>query len=283
MQFAGAIDIHVNSGPCFMPRVGNALDMARVAAAAGVGGWVFLSHHESTVGRAGIVEFAIPGFRCAGGVVLNDYVGGLNPAAVRGCFLSGGRFLWFPTLHAENHTKVVGKGRAGVGPGDPAAGSGIRILDAAGNLLPEAIECIEIAKAHDGIVGSGHVGMDEIEVLVDYCVSRDVPVVINHPYFIVLGPEEFFAAMARKGAWIEVCGAVVMPVHPVASLEQIASLIKACGAQRCVLASDGGSVQLPIPHEIVRSVSWNLIKHGVAVDDVVQMILDNPRRLMGWT
>jgi hypothetical protein len=42
-------------------------------------------------------------------------------------------------------------------------------------------------------------------------------------------------------------------------------------------------VQLPIPHEIVRSVSWNLIKHGIAVDDVVQMILGNPRRLMGWT
>src|SRR5437870_5116097 len=98
-----------------MPRVGNAFEMAVVAAAAGVHGWVFFSHHESTVGRAAVVEAALPGFRCAGGVVLNDYVGGINPAAVRGAFLSGGRFISFPTLHAESHAKVVGKGRAGVG------------------------------------------------------------------------------------------------------------------------------------------------------------------------
>jgi Family of unknown function (DUF6282) len=278
----GSVDIHVNTAPCMLPRVGNALDMARTAAAAGASGWVLLSHHESSVGRAAVVEAALPGFRCAGGVVLNDYVGGLNPAAVRGAFLSGGRFMWFPTLHAENHAKVVGKGRAAVGPGDPSAGEGISVLDGCGALLPAAQECIEVARRHGGIVGTGHVSTQEIEVIVDHCVARDVPVVINHPYFVVLGPEQFFAAMASKGAWIEVCGAVVMPVHPVATVEAIAALVRACTPERCLLASDGGSVQLPIPHEIVRSVGWNLVKHGIAEDAVRMMASKNPRRLLGW-
>ncbi len=278
----GSVDIHVNSGPCFMPRVGNAFDMAAVAAAAGVYGWVFFSHHESTVGRAAVVEVASHGFRCAGGVVLNDYVGGINPVAVRGAFLSGGRFLSFPTLHAWNHANIVGKGRAGVGSGDPASGEGIKVIDARGELSVEARECIDIAARHRGYVQTGHVSNAEIEAIVDYCIARDVPVVVTHPYFIVLGPESFFAELARKGAWIEVCGAVVMPAHPVATLEQMVSLVQACTPERCVLASDGGSVQLPIPHEIVRSFGWNLVKHGVSEEAVQLMAADNPRRLLGW-
>jgi hypothetical protein len=278
----GSVDIHVNSGPCFLPRVGNAYDMATVALAAGVYGWVFLSHHESTVGRAAVVQAALPELRCAGGVVLNDYVGGINPAAVRGAFLSGGRFVSFPTLHAENHTKVVGKGRAGVGPGDPSAGDGIRVIGARGELVPAARECIDIARQYQGFVHTGHVSNAEIEAIVDYCVAQKVPVVVTHPYFIVLGTEEFFAKMARKGAWIEVCGAVVMPVHPVATLDQMASLIRNCTPERCLLASDGGSVQLPIPHEIVRSFGWNLVKHGIAEEAVRLIAAENPRRLLNW-
>lgn len=278
-----SVDFHVNTGPCFMPRVSNALDMAREAARAGVRGWVLLAHHESTVGRAAVVEAALPGFRCAGGVVLNDYVGGLNPAAVRGAFLSGGRIMWFPTLHVENHCNVAGKGRAGVGPGDPASGTGIRILGADGDLLKEAKECIDVAQRHNGIAGSGHVSIEEIEVLVDYCVGIDVPVVINHPYFIVLGPESFFASMARKGAWIEVCGAITMPVYPAATLDQLVSLVSACGPERCLLASDSGSVQLPIPHETVRSIGFNFVKCDLSEAAVKMMTTTNPSRLLGWS
>jgi hypothetical protein len=190
--------------------------------------------------------------------------------------------MWFPTLHAENHCSVVGKGRAGVGPGDPTTGDGLRIVGRDGNLLPQAKECIQIAKAHNGIVGSGHVSIEEIEVLVDYCVKLGVPVVINHPYFIVLGPESFFVSMARKGAWIEICGAVAMPVHPVATLDQLASLASSCGPEHCLLASDSGSVQLPIPHETVRSVGYNLVKCGISEEAVRMMTTVNPSRLLGW-
>ena len=282
-MITGSVDLHVNTGPCVLPRVGNAVEMARVAAVTGVRGWVVKSHFESTVGRAALVETAVPGFRCAGGVALNDYVGGVNPAAVRAALVSGGRLVWMPTLHADNHVKVVGKGRAAVGPGDPVAGEGLRVTDAKGELLPETRECIDLARSHRAVIGTGHVSLPEIEAVVDYCVAGGIPVLINHPYFVVQGPEDFFASMARKGAWIEVCGAVVMPVHPVATLEQLASLVRSCTPERCVLASDGGSVQLPIPHEIVRSVSWNLVKFGIPQDHVRAMTTTNPARLLGWS
>jgi len=275
-----SIDFHVHTGPSLLPRIGTSIQMAKAAFESGVRGWVIKSHHESSVGRAKLVESAITGFKCWGGVVLNEYVGGLNPQAVRAALLTGGKLVWFPTLHADYHASKYGKGSAGVGIADASNKKGIKVVNENGTLLLEAKECIDITGELNGIIGTGHVSPKEIEAIVDYCNAKGIPVIVNHPYFIIHQPIEFFASLAEKGSIIEVCAASLMPVHPEATLEKLVSLIHACTPQKCLLASDGGSIQSPAPQEMMRFVSYNLIKTGITEEDIKLMLIDNPARLL---
>src|SRR6186997_2600982 len=79
----GAVDVHVHSSPDVDPRRYDDLDLAREAARAGFGAILIKSHQNSTVERAYLVAKVVPGIRVFGGLVLNETVGGLNPAAVR--------------------------------------------------------------------------------------------------------------------------------------------------------------------------------------------------------
>ena len=78
----GAYDIHVHAAPELFPRIGDAVDFARAARAAGMAGLVFKAHHESTVTRAYHTALQVPGIELYGGIVLNEFVGGVNPPAV---------------------------------------------------------------------------------------------------------------------------------------------------------------------------------------------------------
>ena len=80
---AGMIDCHLHHSPDVIPRRQTALDLARAARAAGMGGLVLKSHHANTAGLAVQVQQLVPEIRVLGAVALNGAVGGLNPAAVR--------------------------------------------------------------------------------------------------------------------------------------------------------------------------------------------------------
>lgn len=76
-----------------------------------------------------------------GGIVLNRWVGGLNPDAVDMAFASGARQVWMPTLSARNHLRYYGESQFRLQKTshsmrrDP--GEGITVFGANGNLLPE--------------------------------------------------------------------------------------------------------------------------------------------------
>jgi len=68
-----------------------------------MGAVLIKSHQNSTVERAWLVSQCVPGIRVYGGLVLNETVGGLNPAAVRLALDLGARQIWMPTRSARNH------------------------------------------------------------------------------------------------------------------------------------------------------------------------------------
>src|SRR3989442_5195555 len=78
-----AVDLHVHSAPDVDVRRFNDIELAQEAARAGMSAILIKSHQNSTVERAWLVSQWIPGIRVFGGIVLNETVGGLNPAAVR--------------------------------------------------------------------------------------------------------------------------------------------------------------------------------------------------------
>jgi hypothetical protein len=115
----------------------NDIELAREAALARMSAILIKSHQNSTVERAWLVSQWIPEIRVFGGIVLNETVGGLNPAAVQLAVKLGAKQVWMPTRSARNHRRY--EGLAG----------GISVLDGDGRQLPAAEEILRI------LAGSG--------------------------------------------------------------------------------------------------------------------------------
>ena len=118
IDVAGAVDLHCHPYPDLFPRLADDFDIVRAARDAGMKAIMLKCHHENTVSRAYLVQRVIPGIRVFGGVVLNYYVGGINPAAVEASLKLGGKEVWMPTVDAGYHAEVHG----GTGGYDSQAG-----------------------------------------------------------------------------------------------------------------------------------------------------------------
>lgn len=51
----------------------------------------------------------VPDIEIATGIVLNHWVGGLNPDAVFCAIALGAKIVWMPTYHSDYHLKVLGR------------------------------------------------------------------------------------------------------------------------------------------------------------------------------
>ena len=78
----GAVDLHVHCAPSFFPRWGDGLDVVRACEAAGLAAVLLKAHEGGTYDGAAALDGLSPTLRVRGGIVLNRYVGGVNPAAV---------------------------------------------------------------------------------------------------------------------------------------------------------------------------------------------------------
>lgn len=282
----GAIDLHIHSYPCLIPRLLDDRQLAREAAEAGMTAVVLKCHHESTVSRAYLLNSEFPGLRVFGGIVLNNYVGGINPAAVEAALRLGGKEVWMPTVDAAYHAQVHGgAGRYDVqetGTPKGEAGAGVTVL--AGDRPSKAtIEVLDLIAQYDAILGTCHLSPQEIEALVKEARKRGVKkILLTHPYFKVPGVElDFIQAMVRLGAKAEFGFCTISPMWGYASPRKIAQSIKTLGAGNCVLISDAGQRHNPHPAEALRMFAQSLWELGVSEQELQVMMADNPRQLLG--
>jgi len=68
---SGVIDIHAHTDPDSRPRSIDALDLAKMAKARGMRGFVLKSHFEPTAAQAYLVRKDVPGLEVFGGIDLN--------------------------------------------------------------------------------------------------------------------------------------------------------------------------------------------------------------------
>ena len=105
----GAIDFHVHSDPDVFGRSMDDIDVAVLAKRKGMRGLVLKNHVTMTADRAALAMKAVPGIEIFGGIVLNNAVGGINPAAVEWMHrMAGGRgkVVWLPTFDSDKHIKM---------------------------------------------------------------------------------------------------------------------------------------------------------------------------------
>lgn len=282
IDIEGAIDLHCHPYPDLFPRLADDLDIARAARDAGLKAIVLKCHHENTVSRAYLVQRVVPEIQVYGGVVLNNYVGGINPAAVEAALRLGGAEVWMPTVDAGYHAELHG----GTGGYDSQAGGikgqGIWVTDRNGKLAPEVKEVLELVAQHQAILGTSHLSPREIVMLVKE--ARDVGVekiVVTHPFFKVPNLDiPTIEELVRLGATPEFGYCTVSPAWQYAAPDKIVQAVRTVGASNCLLVSDTGQRHNPLPHEALRIFAQTLFEKGLSQDEITQMISKNPGNLL---
>jgi hypothetical protein len=282
IEMEGAVDLHCHPFPDLFPRLADDIDIAIAARDAGMKAIVLKCHHENTVSRAYLVERVVPGIRVFGGVVLNNYVGGLNPAAVEASLRLGGREVWMPTIDAGHHGEVHG----GTGGYDSQqggrGGEGIWIEDADGKLKPVVREILELVAERNAILGTCHLSPREIVTLVREARAMKIEkIVVTHPFFKVPNLDlPTIEEIVRLGAMPEFGYCTVSPAWQYAATETVAHAIKTVGASRCLLVSDTGQRHNPMPSEALRVFAQTLFEKGIERDDIDLLIRTNPLDLI---
>lgn len=147
-----AIDLHIHGGPSLVPRKLLDHEVAIEAANAGMSAIVLKSHEGSTIERAQIAQaVACNRVQVFGGIVLNSFIGGLNPFAVRSAIQMGAKIIWMPTFTAKNHldferTRGV---QVSVLSAVCQGTDGLSVVDEHGQVLSSVVEIVDlIAKAN---------------------------------------------------------------------------------------------------------------------------------------
>ena len=286
LSVEGAYDLHIHSHPCLFPRLTDDKGVVESAKSAGMAGVMLKCHHESTVSRARALNEEFEDILVYGGIVLNCYVGGINPQAVEAALRMGAKEVWMPTVDAENHAKVHGsRGKYDVQSSESKADNvdnGITVSQEC-KLTPQTLEVIKLVAEYDAILGTSHLSKEEIFLLVKRAKKEGVnKIVITHPYFKVPNLKiDEVRELVDLGAFAEFGFCTVSPMWAYTTLENIYQSIKKIGVQNCVIVSDSGQRHNPLPPESLRIFAQCLHEKGLKEEELRWLMIKNPEKLLG--
>lgn len=291
LALRGAYDLQVHVAPDVIARRIDDVDLAKEFLGRGLKGFALKSHYTPTAERARVVERAVPGIRCVGGVTLNHSVGGFNPVAVEISGRSGGKFVWMPTVDAANETAGRPGGTNTKLPfwatlqrelaAEGIAPAPLSPLDANGEVTPAVCRCLERIAKHDMILATGHLGRAEIFAVVRK--AREIGVgriVITHAEFPsqnLTGDEQ--RQLADLGAFVEHCFTTTHTNK--ASWDDLFRNVRRTGIERTILSTDLGQTINPPVAEGFAMYAQRFLDAGFTVEEVHHMAAVVPERLLG--
>ena len=271
---SGVIDIHAHTDPDSRPRSIDALDLAKMAKARGMRGFVLKSHFEPTAAQAYLVRKDVPGLEVFGGIDLNLTVGGINPAAVEHMveMKNGlGRVIWMPTFDSENAVRRAKENRPFVA------------VAKNGRLLPEVQQVIALAAKHGLLLETGHSSAEEGLMIVREAHRQGVQhIVVTHAMKSPVGmtiPQ--MQEAAREGAFIEIDYGGLLGLPPQFRIEDYAKAIRQIGPASCILSSDLGQPGNPLHPDGLAAFFDALRKQGFSQAEIDLMSKTNPARALG--
>ncbi|MFQ5802601.1 MAG: DUF6282 family protein [Candidatus Methylomirabilales bacterium] len=285
LKLDGAVDLHVHSFPCVFQRRVDDRQAAHAAADARMAAIVLKCHHESTVSRAYLIQQEFPDLKIFGGVVLNQFVGGINPAAAEVALRLGAKEVWMPTIDAAHHVQVHGaRGSYDVQSSDGGFvwGEPISAIKD-GKVTDEAMVVLELIAKYDVILGTAHLSLPEIDLLVRAAKERGVKkILITHPYFRVPAGMnvDFLKQMVHLGAIGEFGYCTISPMWAYVNLQFTKEVMDVVGYDNCVVMSDSGQSHNPMPPEALWLYAQGLYEKGVSAGNVEKLIDKNPKALL---
>ena len=298
LRQAGIVETHYHVGPELMPR---RYDVAALAESAlGWNATIVLKNHTYPTTPLAALARARYGVRFLGGVVLNRFVGGLNPDAVLGA-VSGNRtavssaagadppiVVWMPTVHARAHLDVLGRAFDPRWSGDTASGAperqpAVDVFDDRLNPRPGLLETLRAVADTRSILATGHLAAREVMRLVPLALEAGIQrVIVTHPHYpsVALSDDEL-TRLLRPEVFVEHCFAI----HTIEGvpLGRFAASIHATGCEQVVLSTDFGQVcSEPFPEgtlSYARAMEAAL-GEGVSRGALVNMFTSNGRRAL---
>jgi hypothetical protein len=287
---AGAFDIHAHADPDSAgphsiqgPRSLDVLELAGMAQARGMRGFIVKQHWDQTAQLAYLARNAAPGLEVFGGVVLNRTVGGINVAAVQHLAeVKGGwgRMVWMPTWDAEHYVR-----------NSDQRGRPFVAVSRDGELLPEVkavIAAMAGARTRDSngalALATGHSSPEESLMLVREAREHGLQVVVTHPMLEFVGMS--LAQMreaAAQGAFLEFVSAFAQGAQAERQIREYAAAIREIGPQFCIVSSDLGQVGRPAHPDGLVTAAAALRAEGFSDTDLQVMFRENPAKLLGLT
>lgn len=288
----GALDVHAHLdpdgyGPFESGRSLDVFDLAELAQAAGMRGFVIKQHYDQSADSAYLARKLYPDLEIFGGLGTNFATGGLNPYAVRQMRdVKGGwgRIVWMPTWDAHHYVINHGNDR-----------DFIRIAEN-GELLPEVkavIAAVAEISGHTRVsngqvaLATGHNAPEEVLLMVAEARRLGLEVIVTHPMLDSVGMNrEQMQRAVEMGAYLEVVsGFTRLPEM----IEDRTSAIREIGPEHFILSSDRGQGWGPegdtrpeVNHLEGLILAANVLReHGFTERELDIMLKENPARLLG--
>jgi len=279
------IDLHTHCSPSIFPRKLTVWEMVQEAKENQLGGIVLKSHESSTSEQAAVINMAQSKVPVYGGIVLNEFVGGLNPASVDVSLKMGGKFVWMPTISSKQHIEhFSGKeGRLFQGIDDLFhSNKGISLLNQSGKLKSEVYEILHLIKKYDAVLCSGHISVNELKVLAEAAFQEGIEkFLITHPDMeIAPVPIDYQKELTKRGALLEKCYLAASSDFNNSSIIQLKESIDEIGHQHCVLVTDYGQSFNITPIQAMKKYIDTLIEMGLTNEQIHTMYVDNAHYLI---
>jgi hypothetical protein len=270
----GAIDVHAHFGPDSYDRQWDAFEIAKIAHERGMRGLVLKNHWAESAGLAYLVRKHddVPGLEVFGGLVLNAPEGGINPQAVRYfAEVEGhyGKVVWMPTHDSENEVKYLKETRPYV------------IVSRNGVLLPSVLQVLDLIAQYRLTLATGHVSSREMVQIVAEAHRRGIDrIIITHPG---LGPQytdptlDELKQVVAMGAYSE----VVATELGGPTKDKTIAMMKALGAQHCIVSTDSGLVGSRNHADALVRAARTLREAGFSEADLDLMFKANPAKVLG--
>ncbi len=280
----GSIDVHVHSGPGVIPRALDHFEAVQQCIEAGMRALVLKDQHGMTCNQAYFLQkyiFKDAPIHIFGGMTLNNATGGINVYAVDTAITYGAKIIWMPTLSAKNHIEWHKKEKSFFSqherkdfPEVP-----LTILNGKGKLLPQVSHILRLIAKADIILGTGHLYLKEIKLLVDEALKQGVKkILMQHPEFVVNATIDDMIYFADKGLFIEPCygGRISGRL----TKDHFLEVIRKIGAERIVMSSDLGQLGRVHPVQGIRDCIGELLEAGITEEEIDFMHRKNPAKLL---
>lgn len=197
----------------------------------------------------------------------------------------GAKICWFPTVDSQNEYDFLNRNQNVPLPYGAVADNKTLKMERLsvfknGMLKSEVYDIIDIIKAHDMVLATGHLSNEEVLTLVKTASGRGLKkIVVTHgDYPATFMKTELQMECVKYGAFIE--HNYLQIATGESSWEVALEQIRRIGAEHTIISSDGGQTTSIPPEEAVETYCRKLLESGFSEAEVRRIFVENTAGLV---